>query len=214
MSRTVNTEQVEQSIDDFLSQEIWNDNHLKFYEMLLRTAKKYSKNAYSYKNYSNDNRDIINNIQEQPWFQISKNQPKILHLLKNMHVQNIETDPAYVVRLNFNNNLWFVIEYLDRQRKGKREVKYRVSFCDNMDDHAYICYYSSQHLRSRKLPEYERLEQYLTGLTRYDIIMLSNELVIYYDCDHHLSKIPMGHDYPLPLKKLALETTDQLQLSK
>lgn len=205
MSRIVCTEQVKTSIDNFLGQEFWNNNHLQFYEMLLLTVKKYHKRALYYKNFSNDNRDIINNIKEQPWFQYSKNQNRILALLGKMYVHEIKTEPAYILRLNFGCNLWFVIQYF-KQNQTDDEVKYRVSFCDNMDDHAYICYYSSKHPRSRKLPEYEKLENYINGLSRYDIIMLANELVIYYDCQYGVINLPIGHDYPLSLNKLAQET--------
>lgn len=211
MSRVVDTPQIEQSINQFLGQDTWNNNHLQFYEMLLRMATRYNQRAHHYKNYANDNTDIINNVREQPWFQMSQKQDKIIRLLEHMHVEEIATEPAYVVRLNFESNLWFMVEFLDRQHKGKREVKYRVSFCDNMDDHAYICYYSSQHPRSRKLPEYEKLERYLPDLSRYDIVMLANELVIYYDCQHNLNAMPMGHDYPITLGKLVKEIIQQLQ---
>ena len=205
MSREVNTEHVRCSIENFLEQDKWNNNHLQFYEMLIDVARKYNKKAHHYKNFTNDNSDIINNIREQPWFSLSKNQELIITLLKNMYVESITTNPAYTVRLKLGNNLWFMIEYLNRQHRGCKEIKYRVSLCDNMDKHAYICYYSSKSQKSRKLPEYEGLEKYLPELSRYDIIMLANELIIYYDCDHSLTKIPIGHDYPLTLGKLALE---------
>ena len=220
MSRIININDVKLSINDYLTQEPWRNNHYSFYKMLLQLAKKYSDKAVTYNQSNNDNKDIILNVKEQQWFKYSVNKTYILQLLNNMYItditdikdiKDIKDIPSYVLKLNMGNNVWFLIEYLNKNSNSKKQIKYRVSFMNHMDSHAYICYYNSLKSKSRKLPEYDKINEYLPELTRFEIICIVNELIIYYDIYKLFTDIHIGSDYPLSLHKLTEVTFSKLK---
>lgn len=194
-------QQISKSIDNFLIQP-WSQNHMEFYRMLADKIKTYSSRAQLYLEYHNDKCEILANIKTQPWVSRNPNgYQRVTDLLNNMYMVSIETTPAYRIVLGFSSALTLTIEYYQREHKG--EVKFRVYWTLDDGDPAYVCYYNSLHHRTKKLPEYEKIQQILTGLSRSDIILLVNEIVIYYDIDRKMQQTHIGNEYPVTLNTLA-----------
>lgn len=205
MSRAVNIDQVKNSIHNYLDQH-WSNNHMLFYQMLLDELKIFKQKAHYFKEFREDTKEIALNMKEQPWFKYSRNKNTIINLIQFAVVEKITNQHGlYNVLLKLNNNCWFEIEYYQK----KKQIKYRVSFRDQVN-HAYICYYNNLKDNQHQLPDYIKVESMLPLLDRYDIIMLTNEIVMYYDIDNQLSKLPIGNKYPITLSLLAEKTVEKL----
>jgi hypothetical protein len=52
------------------------------------------------------------------------------------------------------------------------------------------------------LPEYDQLKKILPTLEKHEIICLAIELILYYDVDGIMSRLPIGNNYPISLFRL------------
>lgn len=217
----INIIKVSDAIDDLLDRPQWTRREYAFYQMLIAKAKQYSIKAGArtaksrpngpVKDLSSDINDIHDNIQSQPWFQVSSNQGTILSLFNNMKLlecihQGGPEAHNYHYRLDLllgqRNGLHLIMDVARDPRTAARPPYHFRVYYELGSSKGHIAAYTPGKSKGHHLPEYDHLTKLLPTLERHEIICLAIELVLYYDVDNVMSKLPLGNIYPVTLKQL------------
>ena len=213
---------VSDAIDKLLDRPHWSRKELVFYQMLISKVKQYQGRASTgaatdspsihprpVKDLSSDIRDIGHNISSQKWYKKSNNQGTISGLIQGMRLAECQHrgqpdshDYHYRIDLVLSNNVHLVMDIANDSRAILAPpYHFRVYFEYNSTK-GHIAAYKPEGSKGHTLPEYDSLTRMFSGLERHEIICLAIELVIYYDVDEIMVKMPIGNNYPITLAKL------------
>lgn len=190
--------------DSFSKKEKWTEKEMSLYELLCNKLQKYKHRAVAYRNYSSDGNEIINNMNEQHWYEECKNKPLIEALVRNMEVEEYESEKGRLflkIRFTQRHPFYFVVDCT----KNIEYTKYFV-YLEKDNTKGYIAYYNTVTNKMRELPEYDKIST-ISNIDRYDLIHLVAELLHFYDSRKITSKVQMGENYPVTIQYLASVTS-------
>lgn len=207
---------ISKAIDKLLDRPKWTRHELAFYQMLLSKVREYrdhlprtNRAPKPIRDLSNDITDIRNNMTNQPWFRASNNQGSIMELYGSMKIVECKHQGGpeahnyhYRLDLELHGGIHLVMEVVrDARTSARPPYHFRVHY-ESHGVKGHIAAYTPGKSKGHQLPEYDHLSRILPGLARHEIVCLAIELVIYYDVDNIMSKLPLGNSYPITLIQL------------
>lgn len=218
-SGDVNISKVSDAIDSLLNRPCWTKKEVTFYRMLVSKVKEYSNKLPKPKesplrDLSNDIKDIQGNIALQPWFKHSNNQGTITELFRHMKIAKCRHQGSpeahnyrYRLELKLGNGTGRETPHLvmevarDMHANTTLPYHFRVYYGTGANK-GHIAAYTPGKSKGHTLPEYDYLVRIFPSLERHEIICLAIELVLYYDVDSIMAKLPIGNNYPITLQQL------------
>lgn len=207
--------EVSDAIDGLLDRSKWTRHEFAFYHMLVSKVREYQSHLPIPKtspsiDLSFDIADIYDNIKLQRWYQKSNNQGTIYSLFQNMKIVDCKHQGGpeahnYHYRLDLllrPENIHLIMDVArDARSSDQYPYHFRVYY-ELGGNKGHIAAYNPGKTKCNTLPEYDHLTRILPSLERYEIICLAIELVMYYDVDEIMRKLPIGNSYPITLTKL------------
>lgn len=214
---------VSDAIDELLNRTKWTRRELSFYHMLLSKVRHYRNRlpnapASPVRDLSGDTADIHANIVCQRWYQTSHNQGTISSLYGNMRIKECKHQGEPGAR-NYHYKLDLVLQgrihlIMEVMRDARSTVQYpyhfRIYYELQGGCKAHIAAYTPGKTKGHSLPEYENLRNIFPSLQKHEIVCLAIEMVLYYDVDHIMEKLPLGNSYPITIGQLMKGIIDNL----
>ena len=202
---------VRNTIDSLLDRAKWTAKEFDFYHMLVSKVKEYQEKGRDHldnkaeqplKDISEDVKEIYNNIIHQIWYKLSDNKGTLAKLLHNMkivkciHTNNVKPhNYHYILDILLQDTIHLVINVARETEKYTFRVYYEYN--GNIGHIAALI-----PGQAKSLPEYNCIEKIFPTLKRHESICLALELVLYYDVDHIMMKLPIGNNYPITMHQL------------
>lgn len=209
---------ISDAIDELLDRPKWSQREFAFYQMLIVKVKQYQNflpksidPAHPIKNITDDIAEIMQNIREQTWFKSSHNQGTILDLIQNMTIpkclhQGSPRDLNYHYRLvlALKPSISLVMDVARDSRSTSSPPHHLRLYYESGRNKGHIAAFTPGigKKKGHTLPEYTILDRIFPSLKRHEIICLAIELLMYYDIDYVMSKLPIGNNYPITLTQL------------
>lgn len=196
---------INRAIDEtFGKKENWTQREMDLYELFCNKLNKYKARAVAYKNYSGDRKEIIKNIEEQPWYDNCKNKSIINELINAMEVLEYDVgDDILVLKIRFNVAHPFLL--IVNCQHNIDFTKYYI-YLERAENKGYITYLNSVTHKAKELPEYNKINN-ICNIDRYDLIHITSELLHFYDSRGLTKGLHMGKNYPVTLQYLASVTS-------
>lgn len=215
---------VSDAIDGLLDRPHWTRREFAFYQMLVSKVKEYQNRLpkpeptststaelQPLRDLSSDIADIYNNIAPQPWYMQSDNQGTITDLFRHMKIVECEHrggpnahNYRYKLDLKLNDRTHLIMDTArDPRASSSPPYHFRVYYELN-GNKGHIAAFTPGKSKGHKLPEYDHLIRMFPSLKRYEIVCLAIELVLYYDVDGIMAKLPIGNSYPITLHQLLI----------
>jgi hypothetical protein len=208
--------EVSDAIDGLLDRPRWTRREFEFYQMLVSKVREYRSHLPSQKkgplkDLSSDIAEIYGNIKLQPWYQKSNNKGTIAGLFQNMKIVDCkhQGDPEahnYHYRLDLlirpENSIRLIMDVARDARSSDQYPYHFRIYYELGGNKGHITAYTPGKSKCHTLPEYNHLSRIFPSLERHEIICLAIELVLYYDVDGLMGKLPIGNSYPVTLTKL------------
>lgn len=205
---------ISNAIDSLLDRSKWTHKELAFYQMLISKVRQYRDHLPQtqprpIRDLSDDIHDILGNIITQPWYQSSPNQGTITQLFSQMKVIECKHQGdlkahnyQYKLVLKLQDNLHLVMEVVrDPRVCSKPPYHFRIYF-ELGGVRGHIAAFTPGKTKGHQLPEYDGLIKILPLLRKHEIVCLAIELVLYYDIDGIMAKLPLGNSYPITISQL------------
>ena len=221
MSRRVHDiNRIGDAIDELLDRPRWSEHEFTFYQMLIKKVQQYREYlpkpidpANPVKNIDDDVNEIAQNLKEQPWFKNSHNQGTLLGLITCMKIKKClhhgnPRDLNYHYRLEIalghTETLMLVMDVARDPRSSSSPPYHLRVYYETSGTRGHIAAFTPGNSKQKghTLPEYVILERLLPRLARHEIICLAIEVLMYYDVDQVMAKLPMGNNYPITLSQL------------
>jgi len=204
---------ISDAIDELLDRPKWSAKEQRFYEMLVSKVHKYRRQGRPKprgsasppppslpppSSPSSDINDIMQNIKDQQWYKASHNQGTIANLVSQLKIVNCSYSPEPYI---YNLELGIGQCALLMSCKARGTLFDFSFYYQHGSVTAYIAR-SGADTDLAALPDYQALIRIFPTLTRYEIVCLSIEILLYYDVDHIMSTLPIGQRYPISLASL------------
>ena len=194
-------EDINKYLDQILdSPSIWTERQVKVYQILKTKVSKFqSKEPEFFLNQ--DKEPIMLNIQEQSWFEESRNKSIIRALFDEMIIKEYQTDQttANFLITFYKSKFNLIMSY----QKGK--FYYYLETLDGAQ-RAYFTYYdthgSQKQQESLRLPEFDKIYSIsklkLTEINKRELLKFFSEILVFYD-ELGISDCHIGIKYPISM---------------
>jgi hypothetical protein len=119
-----------------------------------------------------------------------------------VHRTAASSDYHYKLDLLLQGDIHLVMECAVAPRTGVgTEYHFRVYY-EHSGIKGHIAAFTPGARKMHSLPEYNNIMKIFPTLERHEAICLALELVLYYDSDHVMVKLPLGNKYPITLPQL------------
>jgi len=219
----INIIKVSDAIDELLDKPKWSRKELSFYQMLLSKVRYYrnrlpNPDPRPVHDLSDDITDIHANIASQRWYQSSHNQGTISSLYGNISIKECihQGGPSshnyhYKLDLVLRDQIHLVMEVMRDPRSAHvQPYHFRIYYEVQGGCKGHIAAYTPGKTKGHTLPEYENLRRILPLMQKHEIVCLAIEMVLYYDVDHIMEKLPLGNSYPITIGQLMKGIIDNL----